>query len=310
MGLSIVPITLLTLHAATLKGLKHTRDAIFLTGFGVTFFTLLFVLLLDGKFGLIGVAWSYVSAALIIFLISKFLWNRAAYQSRNTNGYFNIHQLISVSLPLFAISIMNLVMGSASTVILGIWGSTESVGIYNVSLRTAMLASFALVAVNTIAAPKFAVLFSKGDIEALKTLARNASSLMLLISLPLLAVLIFAPTIVLGFFGSEFVKGSSVLMVLAIGQFVNLATGSVGLLLMMCGYEKLMRNNILAAMTISIILNLILIPKFGALGAAIATTTSIICLNLTSTYLVHRKLAVIVIPIPSFIKRKGKKQLL
>ena len=87
------------------------------------------------------------------------------------------------------------------------------------------------------------------------------------------------------------------LVVLAIGQFINVSTGSVGFVLIMAGNERLARNNTLLAATVSLVLNVLLIPPLGALGAAIATAASIASLNLSAAYLVKRRLGILTIPL-------------
>ena len=84
---------------------------------------------------------------------------------------------------------------------------------------------------------------------------------------------------------------------LSAGQFVNVATGSVGYLLMMCGHEKLMRNNIAFAAFFNVVMNLILIPTLGINGAAISTATSLALMNLVSVVLVQRKLSIVTVPL-------------
>ena len=96
--------------------------------------------------------------------------------------------------------------------------------------------------------------------------------------------------------GPEFLAGSALLVVLALGQFVNVATGSVGYLLMMTGHEKLMRNSVAIAAALNLALNLTLVPVAGAMGAAIATAISLATLNLVATYYVWSHLGIVMIP--------------
>jgi O-antigen/teichoic acid export membrane protein len=87
------------------------------------------------------------------------------------------------------------------------------------------------------------------------------------------------PQILLGFFGSEFVKGASVLRILAIGQFVNAVTGPVGLILLMTNKERHFALSMAVISGVNVLGNFLVIPVMGIVGAALVTTTSVALLN-------------------------------
>ncbi len=70
------------------------------------------------------------------------------------------------------------------------------------------------------------------------------------------------------------------LVVLSVAQFINCITGGVGFTLSMTGKQYLEMYNSIAMVLINIVLNYFLIPEYGAMGAAIATSISIIAINL------------------------------
>uniref|UniRef100_B3EM06 Polysaccharide biosynthesis protein n=1 Tax=Chlorobium phaeobacteroides (strain BS1) TaxID=331678 RepID=B3EM06_CHLPB len=127
---------------------------------------------------------------------------------------------------------------------------------------------------------------------ALGATARNTAKLMTLIASPLLLLFLVAPQWVMGMFGEEFQKGGVLLSILAIGQFVNVATGSVGYVLMMSGNEKLMRNNVAFVAVLSVVLNAALVPLYGAFGAAIATAVCLALQNMIAAYMVSSRLGI------------------
>jgi O-antigen/teichoic acid export membrane protein len=96
----------------------------------------------------------------------------------------------------------------------------------------------------------------------------------------------------MGLFGPDFRVGSSALVILAAGQFVNAAVGSVGYLLVMTEYHKIVLNITVLSAFLNIALNGILIPRLGILGAALATATSIITFNILSMLAVRKKLQI------------------
>jgi O-antigen/teichoic acid export membrane protein len=113
---------------------------------------------------------------------------------------------------------------------------------------------------------------------------------MLLAAAPVVTLMVCFPHWLMWLFGDEFVAGAPLLRILAIGQFINVATGSVGYLLMMTGHEKDMRNSLLVVAPCSILLSLWLIPLYGATGAAVATALAIAGQNLLAVFWVRRRL--------------------
>lgn len=298
MALAVVPMALLTLNGQALKGLKRIRDSQLVQGVGVPALSLLGLSLLGQVWGVNGAIWAYTCAAALTAWIGYMMWRMATPQLRNSIGHFETRQLLRSSVPLFWVASMNLVMGCTASFLLGIWGTNADVGIFSVAYRTAMVTSYILVAVNTIAAPKFASLYKQGDMKALGSMARNSAKLMTLVASPIFLLFVLSPGWVMRLFGSQFVEGAAVLIILALGQFVNVATGSVGCLLMMSGHERLMRNNVIGISILHLATCLLLIPWAGAIGAAIATAISLAAMNLVSVVLVYGRLSILTLPIP------------
>ena len=101
----------------------------------------------------------------------------------------------------------------------------------------------------------------------------------------------------MGMFGEEFVNGGVVLSVLGLGQFISVLCGSVGYLLTMSGNEKLYRNIVMITAIFQLLLIIVLVPQIGGLGAAIASSATLICMNIAATYTVYKKLGIITIPV-------------
>jgi O-antigen/teichoic acid export membrane protein len=297
MALAIIPMVLALLHAELLKGLKRIAESVLISGVSIPALSLVGLLVLAPRWGISGAVWAYAAAGALTAVVAIWLWRRATPQGQGAQGSFARDRLLKTSLPLLWVKSMNMAMGWTATIVLGIWATSADVGIFNAASRTVLLGGLVLMAVNSIAAPKFAALYRQGDLKALNSLARNSAKLMIVIASPLLLVFTLAPGPVMRLFGPEFVAGAPLLMVLAIGQFVNVATGSVGYLLIMTGHEKLMRNSVAIAAALNLALNLVLVPIAGAMGAAIATATSLATLNLVATYYSWSRLGIVILPL-------------
>lgn len=199
-------------------------------------------------------------------------------------------ELLKVSLPMSITSAMVFIMGWTDVLMLGIFTTSEEVGIYRVALKIGMITSICLVAVNSIAAPKFAELYFKNETERLSNIIKKSSKLIFWSSFPILLMLALFSEQVLSVFGNKFTQGHSALIILCIGQFVNASCGSIGVFLNMTGNQNIIRNAMFAGVVVNIILNYILIPIYGITGAAIATAIGTISWNLIASLLAYRLL--------------------
>ena len=298
MSLGIVPVSLFTLHSSALKGLKRIAESMFVLSILAPFLALLGAVLLVRFMGINGAVWSYVAGAIVTMVVGEWRWHICAPQLRELKWRFASRDLFSSSMPLFWASVFQLVMSWSSTIFLGVFASTEQVGIYNAANRTSLLTNFVLIAVNSIAAPKIAALYWQGELEMLGRLVRNSTKIMTAIAFVPLMIFVFAPKVVMGIFGPQFIKGAAVLTILGLGQFINVATGSVGFLLTMTGHERIWRNIFGFSATLNVVLNILLIPRLGIYGAAIATAISLSLQMLIAVVLVRWKMGILTLPIP------------
>jgi len=197
--------------------------------------------------------------------------------------------ILSLSFPMFLTSVMHLIMGKTDIIMLGAMAATRDVGIYSISLKLATLTSFILVAVNSMVAPKFAELYHSDRIDDLKTVAQESAKLIFFTTLPIILVYVMFGRYILTIFGPDFRNGALALLFLAIGQFINAAAGSVGYFLDMTGNQKLFQKIVMFGSGLNIVLNLVLIPRYGINGAAFASMISIAAWNVTAAYAIKIK---------------------
>lgn len=295
-SVSVVPMVTLLIHSEMLKGLKRIKDSQLIQGIFVPVLSSIGLLFFVKFWGLNGAVLAYVSASVIASLIVVRLWRQATPQLKKYDPDFQLSDLLRSALPLFWVSSVQLIVSYTSTFFLGIFSTLDSIGIFEIASKTSMLISFILVSVNTIAAPKFAELYSEGNLFSLGKTVQDCVKIMAFIAGPIFLLFIMSPVWVLGFFGPKFQDGSNLLIILSVGQFINVISGSVGYLLIMSGNEKILRNITAIVALESIILNIILIRFFGVLGAAISTALSVISFNALAFLCVRIKLKIWTLP--------------
>jgi len=292
MSLAVLPMVLLILHADMLRGLKRVRDSQLIQGVSVPALSLVGLCVLGHRWGVSGAIWAYTVAAWVTALAGYCMWRVATPHLRDAAGDFETRLLLHSSVPLFWVALTNQLMNRTAIFILGIWRSSADVGIFGAAARTAMLTGYILSALNFVAAPKFAALYKQGDLESLGSTARSSARLMALLAGPILLLYILVPGKVMGLFGPQFTAGAAALVVLALGQFVNALTGPVSYLLMMSGNERTVRNIVAISAAANVLLNIYLVPRYGILGAAIATAVSLAAQNVATAYIAQRILGI------------------
>jgi O-antigen/teichoic acid export membrane protein len=286
--LAIPLIALYTMQAQALQGLRKIAKSMITLNVIVPAALLLMMLLspVTSATTLVG----YFNIACLLTLgIGAVLWIQSA-PLKTSKESFPSDLLRKTCMPLWAVAVLSQVVQWSSQLMLGAWSTSEEVAFFATAQRTAMLTSFVLFAVNAIAAPKFAAMYAKGDHDGLKRLAIISVRLMLLAAVPALALMLLFPEWLMSFFGEEFRVASTALVILALGQFVNIATGSVGYLLSMTGLERKVRDNAFLSALIGVTLGFVLIPSYGLLGASVATAIAIASQNLLGVYQVRKHL--------------------
>jgi O-antigen/teichoic acid export membrane protein len=202
----------------------------------------------------------------------------------------NCVALVEASKYFFQMTLMGLVVQWSGVLVTGILLTEEKVALFSVAQRISVLVSFILIAINVVVAPRFSASFANNNINELRLTAISCSRLMIIFAMPMLFIIFTFPEVILGFFGEEYIQAALILKILAIGQFINVVTGSVGYILNMTGHEKDMRNVVFLSGPIGLILALILTPIYGTLGAAIATSIAVASQNLLAVFFVKKRL--------------------
>ena len=192
-----------------------------------------------------------------------------------------------------------LVTNSADVFILKFYGvGTDLVGIYKTCTNISMLAATLLVALNTTVQPKITQLYTQKKLDEVQRIAYKSSKLIFLLSVPVFIILLFFSKYVMWLYGLEFMKGAICLSILTIGQVFNTFCGPVAQLLNATGYHKQFRNISLLGAVLNIAMNLILVPKFGIEGAAIANAISMVLWNIIGTVYIKRTFGFYIVYLP------------
>ena len=182
---------------------------------------------------------------------------------------------IRASAPLFLISAAQTTLIQVDTLLLGAMTNTTQAGIYAVASQFAIIPAFAINAANSIVAPMIAEFHAQGRRDDLQRMLILNARGVLLFAGPAIVALIFGGRFLLGYYGPAFVVGWAPMVVLSIAQLVVAVCGPVGFLMTMTGQEREASAYIVLSAAVDVVLNVILIPRFGIMGAAFATATAV-----------------------------------
>ncbi|MDD1782174.1 flippase [Enterovibrio sp. ZSDZ35] len=292
-ALAIPFITLYLLNGYALQAARKVIAAVCSMQLGVTVLTLPVLLMLPNDDATADTAaLIYLVGSAITVIVGLGLWLRMPQHRFDVRP--RAMPELWFSLPsLWLISATGQALPWASIVVVGLFSSTEDIALFSAAQRTSLLISFMLMVVNFVVAPRFSALYHSGKIDQLRKLAQFSTRLMIFISLPILAVILLWPQTIMSLFGEQFEQAGVLLVILAIGQAINVTTGSVGFLLTMCGHEQDMRNITVLSGLFTLSLLCLLTLKMGILGAAIAVSIGVSAQNLCALYAVKRRLGFI-----------------
>jgi O-antigen/teichoic acid export membrane protein len=160
--------------------------------------------------------------------------------------------------------------------------SSYQAGIYAAVSKLVMVGTFALEGTRLAIAPQLSGLLARREFSRAAGLYQTATHWLMLASWPVYVVFAIFPAVALQIFGHRYAAGSSALVVLCLAMLVNLGTGNVTVVLLMGGKSSWNVLNTLAALVVNVGLNLVLLPRIGIVGAAIAWAVSIAVDNLAA----------------------------
>jgi len=162
---------------------------------------------------------------------------------------------------------------------LGYLAFAKEVGIYNIAAKLAFIISLVFVSFNSIFSPIISELYSKKEQHKLNELFKVQSRWIFTVSLPVALLLMLFASPILSLIGKEFAKGSICLIILCASMAIASSIASVEIMLVFSGRVYLNMLNSIALCIINVILNFLLIPPFGIIGAALATAISLAGIN-------------------------------
>ena len=311
------------MHYQSLRGLKKIAQFTFFYRVSQALFTIVSLFIISSFVVNNNVPiYAYLTSICITSLLSYISFN---YQFSNLCELENdenieessFRSILKVSIPLMFAQSVQFIMAWTDKLMIGNMIDAENVAVYSVAFRFSMIVSITLMAVNSIAAPKFAEKFSVKDFLGISKIAQYSSKLIFISSLPIAIILLFFADFFMGLYGSDFKSNMAIisLQILVFGRMINAICGSVGNLMQMSGLQNNFMQILFLGALVNVSLNFVLIPEDnflskygieGIVGAAFASFCSLSFWNLSMVYIVKRKFGFFTLFIPNFLRKYEK----
>ena len=205
----------------------------------------------------------------------------------------SLKEMILYSYPLYFHFMLLAILSKAAFWILGVQGFEKELVYYGVALIFSNAIIFPLVVINALL-PSFIVRLQKeSDSRQLQSLLANSATFAFLVSFFIGVLLfVFGGNVLEFIYGEDFRAALPILKILIVGQLINVFSGASGLLLSLAGQQKPLLLSTIWSTMLLVFLAWVLVPVFGAEGAALATCTGIIIQNIMMVYFAKQRLGV------------------
>lgn len=226
------------------------------------------------------------------------LWHRLPRQLFRVAPAYHTATWLRAALPMLWVGAMSIITTQTDVLMLAAVKGPSDAGIYQVAARGAELVAF-ISSISAIALqPTISRLYANGELARLKYIAGYAARIMVAAALAVAACyFILGGTLLRFVFGPAFQAAAQALNVLSAGWVIVAAMGPARDTLLMSGGERQSAIAISLAAILNVFLNLLLIPRFGITGAALATAVSLIVCHVGYTLFVRRRLGFWVSPL-------------
>ncbi len=237
---------------------------------------------------LYAVGWAYVLSLIISSVVAALLLKSKIKNilKKSLKPAFDFKQLIPFSFPLMVTGILGMALAWTDTIFIGIFKSNADVGIYNVAYIIASALMIIWLSFGNIFYPIISELYAKKAKDAIRKTFETVSRWIFILVLPIFIFVLAFPARTLSItFGQNYLGAALPLVILIIGYFFTTLFGLSEHGLRTFNKTKFLGLTTLIGLIANIFLNIILIPLYGIVGAAIATTLSLLSINATKFFM-------------------------
>lgn len=295
LSLSLPFYTVGVLYLSVIKAYKRMDYWVLIKNILENFVKVLitYILILFGL-GVIGATIGFTIASMFTFIIAVILVESKLVPIIKSKivSIKQTKQLVGYSWPIMFNIILNQLLGWTDTLMIGFFKNPAQVGIYNAALPTAHIMTIIPAGIKALFIPIMTTLYAQKKQMEFIAIYKTCTKWIYYFSFYIFMIfIIFSKEILQLLFGTAYIEGSSTVIIIIIGYFIYSVLSPTTALLKVIEKTKLLLFNTIISTTLNIILNYILIPRYGMIGGAIASTISLTlwsCLGLIESYYITK----------------------
>lgn len=220
-------------------------------------------------YAIISVVASSGANVINVFYRRKFCSTRFTFQ-------MDIKKHLPPILLLFSMTFSQIIYTNSDVTIIGLMRSDFEVGLYSTAVKIYHLVNTVIASIAWVVMPQIAAGFSRKDYHEINRLLKYAVNFIIVLGLPcIVGINVLAEPIIHLMAGEEFLGAAKALHILTLTLLFSLIGGCIGNMTMIpSGREKLCLLSSCISALINLILNILLIPRFGFCAAAATTATA------------------------------------
>ncbi len=279
MVLSFLPSIFFSIFQSVFQGYQRIKTYAFVECIRITLTTILASILVLTGFGLVGVAIAYLVTAIVTSIIFSIIFFNIPniFSSETDFSKPFIKKMFNFAIPMFASGVAYVLISNIDTFILVIFRSFKEVGLYQIALPTSQLLWVFVSAVAVVLFPLSSKLYKRNKETDLVLVIKLLMVFLFLLLLPLIVIVVVFPDIIIKvLFSEQYLEATTIIQILSINAIFYSVFTIFQTVLDGIGKQIISMKNIYLVALFNLTLNFVLVPIFGILGAAIATTTSFI----------------------------------
>lgn len=210
-------------------------------------------------------------------------------------------EVLVPALPILFSSLMVMLFQRSDVLLLGTMSSAAETALYSAAAKLAVINSFVINAVNVSASPVIAVLHHEGRTRELQATLDRVVLVISGLSIGLFVLFVLFSRQLLALYGSAYEQAVPLLVLLSLGQLFNALCGLNGSLLVMSGNERVHACITTITAVINIAAQVLIIPRYGAYGAAVVTVLTTVLWNVLMAWAAWKRTLALTFIRPSII---------
>lgn len=276
-----------------LQGCGKLNLMVFLQNISVPLFLSIFLLLatvLGCNVNYLYGAGIYTWVCFITFVVGVFYATKQIPTVNVKNYNISADKRMAGNVDYLLINLSTIIIMQGVTFFSSKYLAIEDIALLNAAQRITNFISFFYVSVLVIYMPAFSRLFFSEKLDELKVIAKKTTRIISFFGVFVILIIVFLSKDIMSIYGEAFIDGWVYLVILAIGQVINVLTCVSTNLLTMCGYQRNLKYIFLFSVCVSVI-SAIVIPHFySTIGAAFVLALSLSFQNILSFFMVKKKM--------------------